>query len=370
MMNSTRCLTLVLLPVVWVFAHGLGAAQIFQNSTPGLFTQEIEEALFLAATDPTVTVQTIDFDELPAGPVASDQYAQFGMTLNTTPPDAPLNPGDATPSILETVPAVHAHSGDRLLYFDSADFQVAENYTIRFSPPVLAVGFWVIDQERNLGATDRLQLFDGNGNTLVDVPSFTNGFVSQELGVQGNMFFGFVSTTPIAEVRMIESIVDTEGVGIDTLHFQPQANPSYPGTAELLVLTSGIAGAPLSDSPFDIKTAAVGDSFQLLLSAFGPLASGVPILVVQGFPTGTAVTSPFPGIAVDPLVAPIIPIFDGIAAGGPFGPLSFPTNGLGIGGTIPPGAGGASFLIQGFSFTSSAANGLFASSNGHELQIL
>lgn len=155
-------------------------AQVFQEPTPGLFLQTAKEQQFLAAL--ASPPQLLTFEELVTGPVSSTQYAAFGVTLPTTLPAPPLAPGDCQPVVGANNPNSSAHSGTKFIGPSSTSIAVAENFTINFASGQSAVSFWIIDQEINQGAVDRIQVFGVGGQMLVNVSNLTNGFTGVYTG--------------------------------------------------------------------------------------------------------------------------------------------------------------------------------------------
>lgn len=136
------------------------------------------------------------------------------------------------------------------------------------------------------------------------------------------------------------------------------------GTDEDLRLETRVnsSGAPLDP----VKPAAGNDVLEIgAISPGGALATGLPVVLVQLAATGALPTSPFPGIAVNPFDPPgVAVLFDGNTTAPPT-PLG---GGLTLTGLLPPGLSGFSLVVQGFALTAQAANGIFASTHGHELR--
>lgn len=110
----------------------------------------------------------------------------------------------------------------------------------------------------------------------------------------------------------------------------------------------------------------------LVIDMSSPLGTFVgvpPVVIGQVVPAGTVLTSPggFPEIHLDVTVPGIAVFFDGSVAPGPFGPVVLPAAGLTLSYVVPGGLGGLMARIQSFALDSSAANGIFAASDGHDL---
>jgi hypothetical protein len=338
-------------------------AQVFQETTPGLFAQTAKEQQFLAAL--ASTPQLLTFEELAAGPVSSTQYAAFGVTLPTTLPAPPLAPGDCQPIVGTNNPNSSAHSGTRFIGPSSTSSAVAENFTINFAPPQSAVSLWIIDQEINQGAVDRIQVFGVGGLMLVNVSNLTNGYTGVELGAQGNMFFGFISATPIGSIRIIESLTDNDGIGFDDLRFLSAAAPTYPGTGDPLVLATSVGTAPLSVAPLDVKTASAGQLVTLAVSS--SVYTGAPLIVaLEPFVTGMPPSLPgLPSVHLS--LANTILVVGGST---PFGPPVLPAPSFNFAFVAPAGFSGLSIMMQAAVLSPATVNGLFAASHAHEIIIL
>ncbi len=342
-------------------------AQVFQNSTPGLFVQTQTESAFLAAL--TTAPQLLTFEELPLGPVGSTQYSALGLTMNTTPPAPPLNTGDGALTVGATGPLSSAHSGTKSIF--AGPFTTEESYTFAFNPPITAVSFWVIDQEINQSAFDRIKIYDQNGALLLDVSNVTNGYTTVELGAQGNMFFGYISTgATIGSVRVIEKLTDNDGIGIDDLRFVASPAATYPGTGDGLTLATAIGASPPSVAPFDVKTAAAGDTVFLQSSALASGYYGAPLVVAaEIFVTGATPPSAA-GLGQPAIHLSIInTIFLLGAPGSLFVPyLTAPSSDLGF--ITPPGLAGLSLMVQSLVISAGSSNGVYAASDAHEIRFL
>ncbi len=349
------------------FAAAALPAQVFQNATPGLFQQTQTESAFLAAL--TTAPQLLTFEELPLGAVGGAQYASLGLTMNTTAPVPPLNTGDGALTVGPTGAQSSAHSGTKSLF--AGPQNTAENYTFVFNPPVTAVSFWVIDQEVNQSAFDRIKLYDPNGALLLDVSNLTNGYTTVELGAHGNMFFGYIATgAAVGSVRIIEKLTDNDGIGIDDLRFVAPAAPTYPGTGDGLTLATAIGAAPPTVAPFDVKTAAVGDTVLLRTTALAAGFYGASLVVAaEIFATGA--TPPSAASLGQPAIHLSIAGTTYLlgAPGSLFVPyLTTPSSDLGL--ITPPGLAGLSLMVQSFVITVGATNGVYAASDAHEIRFL
>lgn len=135
--------------------------------------------------------------------------------------------------------------------------------------------------------------------------------------------------------------------------------PVAPGTGEDLAIASTIngLGCPLAG----VKPARPGDLVVLAFWSPGATFDGLPgALLVQATLADTLPPSPFPGIAVNPAVAPGVAVFlDGAA---------IPPGGRLTGFVMPAGLQGIDLLLQAFALTPTAANGIFASTPAHVIR--
>ena len=148
----------------------------------------------------------------------------------------------------------------------------------------------------------------------------------------------------------------------------PPASP-YPGSLEDLDLSMGVNAPPLLPATTFVQDAAPGDALTLrLISPGGSFAMDPFAVIAQVFNTGLppAPNPIFPSVQLDPAQA--IVVFDGFAS--PSGPIGLPHFGFNLAGVAPPGHAGLSLLVQGFAFSPTANNGLFAVSSGCEIQFL
>lgn len=143
----------------------------------------------------------------------------------------------------------------------------------------------------------------------------------------------------------------------------------HPGTGEDLTLDIAING---SGGPCNLIVAAsTGDALSMSLASPGGTFDGtLPSILGQLFTPDAPLTPVFPGLLID-LFAPFPPfvIFDGATQGGLFGPLVLPAGGMTLQGFIPVGLEGFYILTQGLVTTSTAANSIFAGTDGVEIRI-
>lgn len=146
-----------------------------------------------------------------------------------------------------------------------------------------------------------------------------------------------------------------------------RCNPAYVGTGEDLVLRTGVNG-PANEctvkpaQPFDLVTLEA-------ISPSGSFDGATLVVYAQTFTSGTPAPSTpgLTGVWID-LLAPHYAIFDGLSA--PFG------GGLAPGGfafgpvVLDPTLAGQSVMLQAGVITPTAANGLYAATDGHEIRVL
>jgi hypothetical protein len=205
-------------------------------------------------------------------------------------------------------------------------------------------------------------------------------------GTTGNLFFigsnALGQTAPgflKAATCGITDATDLVTVGYPNMHMIIDVNivPSgqtvpYPGTGEDYTLFSAINANPLTTGIGNsLKTAVAGDLLTLkMVSSGGTFDNKELVLVAEGFVTGFP---PFPPAAANIHVsfAGLVLLLGGVP--GPLGPPLLPSGGTTLSFTVPPGLTGGSVLFQSVVITYSAplaANGLYASTDGHEIQIL
>jgi hypothetical protein len=149
-----------------------------------------------------------------------------------------------------------------------------------------------------------------------------------------------------------------------------QGNP-YPGTNEDLTMLTGVNANELTTGPgFMVKTVSGNNTVQVKVQSTGNTFNYEEyVLMAQGFPTGNP---PFP-----PAAPGVVLSLSGLMflIGGPtsvIGPVALPPGGTTVGFTIPTGLQGTSVIFQGAVVTHTAplaANGVFATTNGHVFQI-
>jgi hypothetical protein len=147
---------------------------------------------------------------------------------------------------------------------------------------------------------------------------------------------------------------------------------TFPGTGEDFTIFSAVNANPLSTGIGNsVKTVTAGDNLTVkFISTGGTFNFREIVVVAQGYPTGAP---PFPPAAPNIHVSiPGLVILLG-GASGPFGPVLLPPVGVTMSFLVPPGLAGTSALIQGAIITWTAPfalNGLYASTDAHEINVL
>ncbi|MBK8976872.1 MAG: hypothetical protein IPM29_13215 [Planctomycetes bacterium] len=149
----------------------------------------------------------------------------------------------------------------------------------------------------------------------------------------------------------------------------PPARPAYPGSGEDLELRTGVAGAPATTGPgFDVKQAAGGQLLQLNVWSPQGTFDRAPFWVfAQAFTTGVPQLPSLPNVYFDP-ARPIVAITGNLPS--PIGgPVIAPGTGSSSWFVAPAGMAGTSVMLQTLVVTPAANNGMFAISDGHEIQL-
>ena len=146
-------------------------------------------------------------------------------------------------------------------------------------------------------------------------------------------------------------------------------SPGYMGTGEDLELRTGIDS--LTATIPHIVPVHAGDTLLVSISSPNGAFVGVPpFLAGQLFTPGSppATLPTLPTILLD-LTSPMLVLFSGFDST-PLGPILLPPGGMSFQFAIPTGLTGQSLMLQNVAVTPTAANGVFASSNGKEIRFL
>jgi hypothetical protein len=141
----------------------------------------------------------------------------------------------------------------------------------------------------------------------------------------------------------------------------------YPGTNEDLTLTSGInLGAPSGGLGYEVKAAVAGNAVTVKVeSKGGTFILREFLLIAQAFPTGSPPVPAVPGIW---LGFPGLTFMIGTVYG-PLGTIFLPPGGTTVSMIVPPGLTGNSVLIQGAVLAPIAINGVYATTDAHEITL-
>jgi hypothetical protein len=140
--------------------------------------------------------------------------------------------------------------------------------------------------------------------------------------------------------------------------------PSFPGSGEDLALFTVING---NGTSLSVKPAPAGSSVLIVLSSLGGTFWGAqPFIGANFYATGQAPgTLPgFPQVHLD--FGNLVLLVDG-SAPPPLYVASLPPAGTGLSVIVPAGLAGFTLRLQGLVFSASAANGVFAVTDAHEL---
>lgn len=189
------------------------------------------------------------------------------------------------------------------------------------------------------------------------------------------------ATAPVNTVRVealilfLQPNVDAGSAQIDDVTFTgPPPTPTYPGTGEDLVLSTGLGGSPLaSGAGNDVRQApATPTVLELNISSPGGTYDLQPYLVLaQLFGTGAPpVPAPvFPELWFDFVGgSPLLVLQTGTPS--PIGPaLIGPNGGTSHFYMTPVGFTGVSFMVQAIVLDPGSANAFYAASDAFELQL-
>ena len=202
----------------------LRAAPItFVDPTPGPAAQIALESSFLAATP---SLRTIDFNDVPRGPVTGFEWVSSGVIIENLDSDDLFVVDFSDPAfngVCNTVPncLFPVPQGEQVLI------------TLTLMTPSDVFGLWIIDSDVQSG-NDAVRFLDSNDQEIASIlMPWSNTVVAEDR----NFFIGLISDVPIASVHIDEQLGDAEKVGIDTFYFVPE-----PGILSLLALMLGVLG--------------------------------------------------------------------------------------------------------------------------------
>ena len=148
----------------------------------------------------------------------------------------------------------------------------------------------------------------------------------------------------------------------------PCGTAPYPGTQEDLRLATGINGVPTSGVGNYVKSATAGDFLEIKLES--PLATfvGRPYLIVaELFGTGSPPPPVLPVLHVS--LGGFFVLIDGTTTVGPLLQPQLPLFGAAYSFVVPAGLNTTSLLLEGLALDSLATNGIFATTDGYEIQL-
>ena len=147
----------------------------------------------------------------------------------------------------------------------------------------------------------------------------------------------------------------------------PSVTPTYPGTGEDLRLSSAVGGAsPTSGPGIDVKTAFAGD-----LLEFNVSSPNSTYTLQNYYLVGTIFAQGAPPVPQFPLLGLWVDLpshFIMVGALTPMGYTLIAPNGSSTFWRAPAGFPGLALMVQALSISPSAANGIYASADAHEIQ--
>ena len=181
----------------------------------------------------------------------------------------------------------------------------------------------------------------------------------------------FGSSVAIAGSTLVSGapLDDDGGSNAGAIHIiDSTALQRFPGTSEDLVLETTVnqVGVP----SFPCKDGNVGDLLIIrFLSPGTTFDLAPPLLLAQIFLPSAPPSPIFPGIAID-LGLPLAPVvIVGSSPNAVFNQTLLPPGGIPIAAFLPPQLSGTRVLFQGYVFTVTAANGNFASTESHVINV-
>ena len=169
-----------------------------------------------------------------------------------------------------------------------------------------------------------------------------------------------------ALVLFLQPFEDGGAAQIDDVYFSDVLPiPTYPGSGEDLRLETGLNGATPTGAGDDVKLGNAGDLLEIRVSSPGGTFVGADYYLAgqlfgTGFPMG------FAGFWINQ-AAPFFTLVSPI--GTPVGAPVIGAGGVSTFVNLPPGLTGLSIMFQAFPISSSALNGVFALSDGNEIQM-
>lgn len=209
-----------------------------------------------------------------------------------------------------------------------------------------------------VGAAER-RILDGNypTNTWIDNPP-----------VRGTAPAGTVRVDVL--LLFIQPLAGTGAAQFDDAEFSVVnlGAGTYPGTAEDLVLSTGIGGQTATGGAAnDIKTATAGDLLEFNVSSPGGAFNLMPYFLLGDLrPTGAPFVPAIPGIWLN--LSSYFTLVDGAPRPIAGSPLIGANGGTSIYYLTPPGLVGGSCFVQGLVIAPSVQNQIFAATTAHEIR--
>jgi hypothetical protein len=143
----------------------------------------------------------------------------------------------------------------------------------------------------------------------------------------------------------------------------------FPGTGDDLTLGSGINGLPSGGPGRDIKFALPNDVLTLQVRSPQGAFHWMPLILAgNAYGTGSGVPAfGLPSLHVNPFVAGGFLLLDGATPAGPFSPSRVLPPGTDIQLAVPPGLSGYRARLQAIVLSATAGNGLYATTDAHEI---
>ncbi len=145
----------------------------------------------------------------------------------------------------------------------------------------------------------------------------------------------------------------------------PLPAPPAPGTADGLVILSGVNAAPLTGFGSELKSAGGGDLLTLRLDApFFSYTGGLAFFGVQIVGAADPFVNPlsFPELWIDPFAPSYLALFPSLD------PL--PSGGTMFAATLPPGLAGLAIVVQGVVISPATRNGAYSMPDAHRVTFL
>jgi hypothetical protein len=353
--------------VAIAFAAIMTASSIAQIQTLSQSTNSTTPSGNSAACGPTGLTYTVDngyFRSYPLATLGSNVEIvsiTFGVQNVVAPPTGGF------PMVIRlwndpTPPTIAPYAGLQLRH--------TENFTLPTTPTATVVTRALSGPPVTFTPADTLvvELFSASG--AYNTTRFIMG--SNTLGQSAPSFIRAPACAGLAEPT------DTAVIGFPNMHIILDVNvigqvpPTFPGTGEDLFLLTGINANPLTAGIANqAKTATNPDTVTMqIVSPNGTFNFREVVLLYQPYPTGFP---PFPPIA--PSIHVTIPGVGFLIGGAPppFGPAVLSPGGTTISLQVPLGFAGTTVLLQGVVITwfpPFAGNGLYASTDAHEIHLM